>query len=137
METHAGEGADPAPGNGDRETGAVTAPPPKTWREVAQPLPLFLGVVVSAAATVVQLLSTYGGFFGDAIGSPAAWVLIVLNVALTVALMLGLAPLFKPRNVLLYALTIALTWQALIATDLAVEPIAGAEQVGDAKKVNV
>jgi hypothetical protein len=126
----------PAPGT-ERQVRADPAPAEKGWREVARPIPLAVAILVSAAATVVQLLSTYDGFFSDAIGSPAAWGLILMNVALTVAVLLALAPVFKPRNVLLYALTIALTWQALIATDLAVEPIAGTDQVGEQQKINV
>jgi hypothetical protein len=93
--------------------------------------------MLTAAATVVQLYSTYDGFFGDAMGSVSAWALVLMNVLITVGLMLVLTPVFKPRNVLLYATTIALTWQALIATDLALEPIGGAEQVGEAQKINV
>lgn len=106
-------------------------------KDVAKPLPLLLSGGLTAAATFVQLYSTYDGFFGEAMGSVSAWILIAVNVLITVGLLLGLTPVFKPRNVLLYAITIALTWQALIATDLALEPIGGAEQVGEAQKVNV
>lgn len=119
----------------------VPVPPeptlPKTLKDVAKPVPLLLSGGLTAVATVVQLYSTYDGFFGEAIGSVSAWVLIAVNVLITVGLLLALTPVFKPRNVLLYAVTIALTWQALIATDLALEPIGGAEQVGEAQKVNV
>lgn len=106
-------------------------------KDVAKPLPLLLSGGLTAAATVVQLSSTYDGFFGEAMGSVSAWILIAVNVLITVGLLLGLTPVFKPRNVVLYAITIALTWQALIATDLALEPIGGAEQVGEAQKINV
>lgn len=116
---------------------APAAPAPKTLSDVAKPVPLGLGALITAGATVVQLYSTYDGFFEEAIGSPYSWALIVLNVLITIGLMLALTPVFKPRNVLLYAATIALTWQALIATDLALEPIGGAEQVGEAQKINV
>jgi hypothetical protein len=109
----------------------------KSLRDVAKPIPLLLGALVAGGATVAQLLSTYDGFFGEAIGSWASWVLILMNIALTVALMLGLTPLFKPRNVLLYALTVALSFQTLLATDLAFEPLAGTDQVGTGQKVNV
>lgn len=113
------------------------SPPPTTLRDVAKPVPLLLSGGITAAATIVQLYSTYDGFFGEAMGTVSAWVLIVVNVLITVGLLLGLTPVFKPRNVLLYAITIALTSQTLIATDLALEPIGGAEQVGEAQKINV
>jgi hypothetical protein len=113
------------------------APAPKTLSDVAKPVPLGLAGLLTAGATVVQTYSTYDGFFADAMGSVSAWVLVLVNVLITIGLMLALTPVFKPRNVLLYAVTIALTWQALIATDLALEPIGGAEQVGEAQKINV
>lgn len=134
MEGAISEPAGATPVNGVNSPGETA---PKTWRDVAKPIPLLLGVAVTAVATIVQLQSTYDGFFWDAIGSWASWVLIGLNALIAIGLMLALAGVFKPRNVLLYALTIALTWQAIIATDLAVEPVGGTDQIGEGQKLNV
>jgi hypothetical protein len=108
----------------------------KTWRDVAQPLPLVVGFVVSVVSTVVQLLSTYDGFFADAIGTWAAWVLIVANAVVTMALMVAghvVQAAERPPVRAHHRADVA----GAPRDRPGVAPLRGAEQVGEGEKLNI
>lgn len=98
---------------------------------------LIVAGALSAAVTLVTLLETYDGFLSEAIRTPEAWLLIAINATVTVVLVLVLTAAFQPQRAVVYAAIVALSFQALIATDLEIQPLAGADIVGASSKVNV
>jgi hypothetical protein len=105
--------------------------------EAKQGKSVLLAILVSVGVTLVTLYQTYDGFFKDALGARQAWFLLLLNAFFTFLLVITLSATFKPQHKVRYALIIAFSFQALIATDLKVEPLAGATETGGATKVNL
>jgi hypothetical protein len=91
---------------------------------------LIAGAVTSVAVSVAALATGYDGFVGEALGTLEAWLLFALNALFTVVLIVLLTAWLKPERKLAYAIVVAIGFQALIATDLEVQPLAGTEEVG-------
>jgi hypothetical protein len=96
-----------------------------------------LAAVISLLVTLVTVLTTYDGFFWDAMLTPSAGLLFLINSAFTVILVVLLSAAFKPQRPWLYAAIVAVGFQAFIATDLAIQPLAGADDVAADQSLNL
>lgn len=98
---------------------------------------LIAGAVTSVVVSLATIATSYGGFAGEALGAPAAWALFAVNAVFTVILIVLLSAWLKPTRKVAYAIVVALGFQALISTDLEVQPLAGTEEVGALSTVKV
>ena len=96
-----------------------------------------LAAAISVLVTFVTVLTTYGGFVGEALWTWSALVLFVVNAFFTVVLVVLLAAAFKPQRPWLYAMIVAVGFQAFIATDLEIQPLAGADDVAGGQSLNL
>jgi hypothetical protein len=98
---------------------------------------LIVGAFASLAVSFAALVTSYDGFAREALSAPAAWVLFAVNAVFTVILILLLTAWIKPTRKVTYAVLVAFGFQALIATDLQVQPLAGTEEVGALSSVRL
>jgi hypothetical protein len=96
-----------------------------------------VAAVVSIVVTFVTVLTTYDGFLGEAIWTWSALLLFCVNAFFTVVLVVLLTAAFKPQRPWLYAVLVAVGFQAFIATDLAIQPLAGADEIGGDQTLNL
>jgi len=108
-------------------------------RETVWSLPVIVATVAaSVLVTFVRLVEAYDEFLVEALLTWATLALFLLNALLTLAIVAILVPIISPRNKILYAVTIALSFQTLVTTDLTLgDPLAGTNATTEARPVNL
>lgn len=103
----------------------------KRWR--------YLGVsaLVSAVVTVAHVFDTYDEFWDVALFRGATVGLVLLNIFFTWLAVVLAAAAVNPTRKTIYAVLVALSFQAVLATEFEVQPLSGAETVGGSTTIKL
>jgi hypothetical protein len=80
--------------------------------------------------TVIQVFDTYEDFWDVALPRLPTLLLVLLNIAFTWIAVVIASAAVKPTRKVVYAILIAVSFQAVLATEFEVQPLSGAESVG-------
>ena len=89
-----------------------------------------VGAVISIIVTTGKLVQTYDDFLGQALPQLPTLALYLLNVIVTVGILFIFALIMKPQNNVRYAVVVALSFQAIVASEINLEPLAGTDVPG-------
>ena len=111
------------------------------WRAIKQEATersaWIVSAVVSIGVTVVHLIDTYDEFFTTTFWRLPTLLLIAVNIFFTWLAVVVFSAAVKPTRKVIYAILVAASFQAVIAADLEVQPLSGADSVGGTRTIRL